>query len=149
LEHLKIIEDVRREFDIQFILVTHSPVFVNQTTIDHVYRFRLKDGATQIIIPSIEESEKNLTRILDLTNSAKIFFVNKAILVEGETDEYFLRFLLDRMQTTDSQPRPDASLNWKDRVGGFEIFNIKGKGGRVTWTNFLEEFGLQVYFIGD
>ncbi len=148
-EYLKIIEDVRREFDIQFILVTHSPIFVNQTTIEHVCRFTLKEGATQIITPSIKGTEKNLTKILDLTNSAKIFFVNKAILVEGETDEYLLRFLLDQMETATSQSRLNAGLNWKDRVGDFEIFNIKGKGERVTWTKFLEEFGLQVYFIGD
>jgi len=148
-EYLRIIEDVRRKFDIQFILATHSPIFVNQTTIAYVCRFTLKEGATQIITPAIKGSEKNLTKILDLTNSAKIFFVNKAILVEGETDEYFLRFLLDQMQTADRQPRPDAGLNWKDRVGDFEIFNIKGKGERVTWTKFLEEFGLHVFFIGD
>jgi predicted ATPase len=148
-EYLKIIEDVRRKFDIQFILVTHSPIFVNQATIDHVCRFTFKEGSTQIIIPSVEESEKNLTRILDLTNSAKIFFVNKAILVEGETDEYFFRFLLDQMQATGDQSRTDADLNWKDHVEDFEIFNIKGKGGRITWTKFLEEFGLQVYFVGD
>lgn len=148
-EYLKIIEDVRHKFDIQFILATHSPIFVNQTTIDHVCRFIFKEGSTQIIIPSIEESEKNLTRILDLTNSAKIFFVNKAILVEGETDEYFFRFLLDQIQATGGQSGTDADLNWKDHVEDFEIFNIKGKGGRMTWTKFLEEFGLQVYFIGD
>lgn len=149
LEYLKIIEDVRRKFDIQFILVTHSPIFVNQSTINHVCRFTFKKGTTQIIIPSIEESEKNLTRILDLTNSAKIFFVNKAILVEGETDEYFFRFLLDQIQATGGQPGTDAGLNWKDHVEDFEIFNIKGKGGQKTWAKFLEEFGLQVYFIGD
>src|SRR5262249_16239340 len=148
-EYLKIIEDVRHKFDVQFILVTHSPTFVNQNTIDHVCRFTYKEGATQIIIPSIKESEKNLTRILDLTNSAKIFFVNKAILVEGDTDEYFFRFLLDQIQTTGGQPGTNADFNWKDHVEDFEIFNIKGKGRRMTWTKFLEEFGMQVYFIGD
>jgi predicted ATPase len=144
-EYLRIIEDVRRRLDIQFILVTHSPIFVNQITIDHVYRFNNTDGETKIIKPIIDESQKTLAKILDLTNSAKIFFVNKAILVEGETDEYFWKFHLDQLKRS----LDENNAAWLKRIVDYEILNIKGKGGRRIWGEFLKKFGLQVNFIGD
>jgi len=39
--------------------------------------------------------------------------------------------------------------SWQKQIQDFEIFNIKGKGARKVWTEFLKGFGLAVYFIGD
>lgn len=145
-EYQAIINDVRGKLDIQFIIATHSPIFVGPDNIEDVYRFHKPDSCTEVVNPQITAPQKYLTKILDLTNSAKIFFVNKAILVEGETDEYFLKFFLDYLKAhaTDSTAPP-----WQSRISDFEIFNIKGKGARQTWTNFLSAFGLEVSFVGD
>jgi putative ATP-dependent endonuclease of the OLD family len=144
-EYLEIIEDIRQNFDIQFIIVTHSPIFVTSDTITHVYRFSKVNGNTIVIKPNIAESQKSLAKILDLTSSAKIFFVDRALLVEGETDEYFWRFHLDQLkrmsEETDAPPFQG--------ITNFEIFSIKGKGERATWTDFLNKFGLRVSFLGD
>jgi ABC-type uncharacterized transport system ATPase subunit len=145
-EYQSLLEEVRKEFDIQFIIATHSPIFVNERSISHVYRCVRRSGHTEIINPIITAPQKSLIKILDLTNSAKIFFVNKAILVEGETDEYFLNFLLKYLRASADDT---AALPWQKQIDDFEIFNVKGKGARNVWTEFLQKFGLQVFFIGD
>jgi putative ATP-dependent endonuclease of the OLD family len=144
-EYLQIIEDIRLSLDMQFIMVTHSPIFVTKDTITNVYRFINIDGKTAILKPTITESQKTLAKILDLTSSAKIFFVRKAILVEGETDEYFWRFHLSQLK----QSSKGDPASWKTQITDFEIFSIKGKGERAAWSGFLEKFGLQISFIGD
>jgi predicted ATPase len=145
-EYQAIITDILAKLDIQFIIATHSPLFVGINTIETVYRFFKTAGHTEIVNPIIATPQKSLTKILDLTNSAKIFFVNKAILVEGETDEYFLKFLLDYLKANEDDA---AAEPWQSKIDDFEIFNIKGKGGRQAWTEFLKAFGLEVFFVGD
>ena len=145
-EYQAIMREVMEKLDIQFIVATHSPQFVDVSSISQVYRFFQHAGHTEIVNPTVTASQKSLTKILDLTNSAKIFFVNRAILVEGETDEYFLRFFLDHLKAhaNDTTAEP-----WLRQIEDFEIFSIKGKGARTVWTEFLKGFGLQVCFIGD
>lgn len=144
--YLDLIEEVQKELDIQFIVATHSPIFVRQETIGHVFRCVKKDGRTEIINPIIATSQKALTKILDLTNSAKIFFVNRVILVEGETDEYFFRVFFDYLKNS---VEVGEEGSWQKQIEDFEIVNVKGKGARKVWTEFLERFGLHVSFIGD
>ncbi len=137
--YLDVIEEVKKRFDLQFIIATHSALFVDKETINDVYRFYMDEGGTRVINPVIEASQKSLAKILDYTNSSKIFFVDKVILVEGETDEYFYAFYFDWLK----------KISGNEKESGFEILNIKGKGERELWTDFLRKFGLNVFFIGD
>ncbi len=137
--YLKIIERIKDEFDVQFIFATHSPLFVNINTINNVYRFYQEKNSTRVIKPTIQtEEDKDLIRILNYTNSARIFFSNKVVLIEGESDEFFYRKFWDyyrKMKGVD-----------KDEV---EFINIEGKGRRGLWENFLKKFKVDAYFIGD
>jgi putative ATP-dependent endonuclease of OLD family len=140
---IEIIKEVKERFDIQFIAATHSPMFIDTDTIDDVHRFYLDDNKqTQIKNPHIEESQKSLIEILNYTNSSKIFFVDKVILVEGPTDEYFLRFYLEWL-------RKHGGDNWGQRATNYEILSIGGKERVDSWKGFLSRYGLKVYFIGD
>ena len=78
--------------DIQFIIATHSAIFVLPTTIEGVHRFFKEDKKfTKTTHPTISEDEKDLVQFLTYTNSSKIFFTEKVILVEGDSDEYFFQ----------------------------------------------------------
>lgn len=141
---LQIINDIGKQFNIQFIIATHSPVFVNKDNIDNVHRFHSNEmGEPTVKIPQIQESQKSLTEILDYTNSSKIFFVNKVILVEGKTDEYFFRFYIDWLR------RSDFKLSESMKMTSYEVLSIEGKQSVNRWKEFLRKFGLDTSFIGD
>ncbi|MEI7563962.1 MAG: TOPRIM nucleotidyl transferase/hydrolase domain-containing protein [bacterium] len=82
--------------------------------------------------------EASLVHLLKFENIAKIFFVNKIIMVEGETDEYFFEFYLRYLHTL-----PE----WKDKLRDYEIININGKGSYKIWKKFLSKFGISSFFI--
>jgi len=137
-KYLAIIEEIRSKLGIQFLLATHSPVFVNANTIDAVYRFYKKNGFTEVEKPTITESDNDLIHFLSYTNSSKIFFANKVILVEGYSDEYFFRYYLN---------------NFKKRkhvdISDIEILNMYGKGDSKKWRDFLQKYKITTFFIGD
>ncbi len=134
---LGLLTDIAKEYDLQIILATHSPCFISEKTISNVYRFYLAPGedVTKVIRPTLTPDQRVLLRVLELSNSTKIFFSRKVILVEGESDEYFMRFLLKKEYSQGAQ--------------GVEVLNIQGKGNRQEWIQFLSGMGLPTAFIGD
>jgi putative ATP-dependent endonuclease of OLD family len=125
-------------FDLQVFMVTHSPIFVDYETIRKVFRFyRDSSGFTRIIKAEIDQNDASLVRYLTYTNSSKIFFSNKIILVEGPTDEFFYRVFLNKII---------SSTNKQEDI---EILNIQGKNDFEGWRNFLDKYQIQNYYIGD
>ena len=141
--YIEIMKNAMESQNIQFIVATHSPVFVNETTVDGVHRFYLENGYTQIVKPTISTQQKHLVKILDYTNSSKIFFSNKVILVEGITDEYFFNHFLEDYKVV--QESQDKRINISD----IEILNLEGKTNYPFVKNFLNEFRIKSYFIAD
>lgn len=88
---LSLFEQVGSNLQLQCIIATHSSLLINETNIQYVHRFFMKNHETHVVAPlhSYREQEANLVQILRFTNTAKIFFVNKIIMVEGEIDELF------------------------------------------------------------
>jgi len=132
---LNLISDLAAEYDLQIILATHSPSFITERTISNVYRFYLDGDVTKIIRPALTPNQKVLLRVLELSNATKIFFARKVLLVEGESDEYFMRFFLKKEYPQEAQ--------------GIEVLNIQGKGNRQDWIQFLSGMGLPSAFVGD
>ena len=56
--------------------------------------------------------------MLKFDHIAKIFFVDIIILVEGETDMYFLSYYINYLKTLPQ---------WSDRIKNYEIITISGK----------------------
>ena len=140
-EYLKILEKLAKEQDVQYIIVTHSEGFISNKTIGHVKRFSLNEERNSVVCaPEITEDQKGLIKILNNTQAARVLFLNKVLLVEGQDDEYFFRDVIKRLQ-------PDLSQN----------INIYGVGGKdnissvnsLSFKDFFESFGLKVYFIKD
>lgn len=126
--------------DVQTILVTHSPAMIDKESISRTNRFGGPRGRSKIYFKeNFTTLEKNLVRFLNYTNNSKLFFANKVILVEGETDQYFFRAYLDEY------------INQLGVVNDqvIEIVDMGGKGMFLSWTKFLEELNIKHFFIGD
>lgn len=135
-EYLQVIKDLNKEQNCQYILVTHSEALINSSTINHVRRFSLnKDGNTEIKISPITDEQKILIQILDNTRSTYAFFAKKVLLVEGDTDRYFLKAVIQH-----KYPELDQEI---------AILHMIGKLNYDKWHNFFTNFGLIVYFIAD
>ncbi|MFA7286194.1 MAG: AAA family ATPase [Patescibacteria group bacterium] len=136
-QYMLLIEKVALDNDMQFILATHSPIFVSRETINNVFRFSKATHFTHVSHPPIAASDQELVRILNYTNSSKIFFSKKVVLVEGESDEFFYRRFYEHLQ---KQNRGDDNI---------EFLAIKGKGAKELWFDFLQKFDVMTFFIGD
>lgn len=137
-KYLDIIKSVKDDLKIQFIIATHSPVFVNSETIYSIYRFYKENGFSQIVKPTITEPEKDLIHFLTFTNSSKIFFANKVVLVEGDNDYYFFKYYLE-----------EYCKRLNAQKEGIEFLIIHGKGEFGKWKSFLNKYKIKTFYIGD
>jgi HsdR family type I site-specific deoxyribonuclease len=138
-KYVAIMNRIIEQLGLQFIIATHSPIFVNTDSIRGVHRFYKNEyNSTSVIRPEIDEEEKDLVRILNYTNSSKIFFSNKVILVEGPSDEFFYRNCLD-----------EYIKNKRIAVADIEVQSIQGKRDYPTWRGFLNKYKINSLFIGD
>lgn len=135
-EYLRIIEEINREQQCQYILVTHSESLINSKTIGKVRRFALNEKGHSIVkSPTIHEDQKSLVKILDNTRSIYAFFAKKVVLVEGDSDRYLFRAVFQEILPQHNQE--------------IAVLDIGGKGNLQRWKQFFTAFGLTVYYIGD
>lgn len=135
-EYLQVINDLNAEQNCQYVLVTHSEALINSNTINTVRRFSLSEtGHTEIYSPTLGTDQKNLIKILDNTRSTYAFFAKKVVLVEGDTDRYFFRAIVQ-----ERFPRKDQEI---------AVLHMGGKGGYVEWKRLFSDFGLNVACVAD
>lgn len=140
-KYLKILENLAKEQKIQCILVTHSEGFISDDTIKYIKRFSLNEERNSVMyVPEITEDQKGLIKILNNTQAARVLFLNKVLLVEGQDDEYFFRDVVKRLQPELSQNITIYGVNGKDNISSVNSLSFK---------DFFESFGLKVYFIKD
>ena len=135
-EYLKILENLAKEQGVQYIIVTHSEGFISNKTIGHVKRFSLNEERNSVVCtPDIREDQKKLIEILNNTWAARVLFLDRVLLVEGQDDEYFFRVAIKKLQ-------PDLSQN-------ITVYGVRGKDSISSFKSFFESFGLKVYLIKD
>jgi len=137
-----LLNNLSRQNGTQFFLSTYSALFINEDNITNVYRFIKNQGDTSVYNPQLKiaSDDAKLVHLLRYENLSKIFFVNKIIMVEGDSDLYFFSHYLKRLQ---EQP------GWEEIIGSYEIININGKGSYKSRYRFLNKFWIENYFIGD
>jgi predicted ATPase len=135
-EYLQVLRELNRTQNCQYILVTHSESLINSSTINSVRRFALNaNGHTSIFSPALSADQKSLIRILDNSRSTYAFFSKKVVLVEGDTDRYFFRALLQERHRPLEQE--------------IAVLHVGGKRELPKWRNLFSSFGLRVYAISD
>jgi predicted ATP-dependent endonuclease of OLD family len=135
-EYLLVVDEINRYQNSQYILVTHSESLISANTIRTVKRLFLDDNNHTVLrSPKLTTEQQTLIKILDNSRSTYAFFANKVILVEGDTDRYLFKAVLNILY---------PELNQE-----IAILDIQGKGNYEKWKTFFEAFGLKVYFICD
>ena len=135
-EYLQVIRELNKEQSCQYILVTHSEALINSSTINQVKRFSLtSDGYTAIKAPVLTTEQRILIKILDNTRSTYAFFAKKVLLVEGDTDRYFFKSIIQ-----EKYPELDQEI---------AVLETNGKGNYQEWSALFTSFGLLVYGIND
>lgn len=135
-EYLQVIRELNKVQSCQYILVTHSEALINSTTIASVRRFSLNlDGHTEMHFPRLSAEQKLLVKVLDNTRSTYSFFAKKVVLVEGDTDRYFFRAVIQVLYPTLDQE--------------IAILHAGSKTALEPWADLFSSYGLIVYRIGD
>ncbi|MDM1556318.1 MULTISPECIES: ATP-binding protein [Chryseobacterium] len=137
---LELFIDLSTNTQNQFIISTHSPVFINEKSYNHIFRI-YKNENNESQETTLKDSEgfnlKEVLHIINSTNNEKIFFSDIVILVEGITDRLVFQKILD-LQLQELNPSKII-----------EIIEIKGKTNAKTFTRFLENLKIPVFFIAD
>lgn len=137
---LELFFDLSIERGIQFFLVTHSPHFITQKSVKNVLRVYATDGESRVVpSPTLTESEKDLFLIINSFSSAKIFFADKIILVEGDVDNIIYSIILRKMQ---------AEIQ-TDKTETIEIIDVHGKNNLERFREFLSKWSIVSYRIAD
>jgi predicted ATP-dependent endonuclease of OLD family len=134
--YLKIIEKLVPGNNNQYIIATHSEVFISAKTILGVIRFSLdNEGYAKAYAPEPGPYLRIPVQILDNTRAAKALFHKKVILVEGPTDGYFFNAVL--------------AFKYPEYAQDIAVVILGGKDLYKHWQPFFASFGLDVSFIGD
>lgn len=135
-EYIKILNEIKKEQQCQYVLVTHSEALINSKSIEFVKRFYLDENKNSTVVsPEIKGDDKNSIKILDNYRSTHAFFCNKVLLVEGETDKYFFQEYI--------------KSKYPVKINQIAVLDVMGKGQYEKWKDFFEKFKIEVYFIGD
>jgi ABC-type lipoprotein export system ATPase subunit len=119
----------------QFLMATHSPVFVAPSSIQYVSRVFSKNQASEIVRldQASLPNRKHLFSIVNSQNNEKVFFTSRVILVEGVGDRLFFQKLLKRYAAISETQFNDVEIV---DVGGkhfFPAYQALLDACRVDW----------------
>jgi putative ATP-dependent endonuclease of the OLD family len=134
-----VFETLAKETRNQFILATHSPIFVSPASIQYVSRVFSQDQQSRIVRLNSEAlpEPKHLFSIVNSQNNESVFFSDKVILVEGISDRLFFDAVLKRLGVN-AGPSPV-----------FEIVSVGGKGFFKPYKILLEASQVRYAIIAD
>lgn len=127
---LRLFQDLAPERRNQFVIATHSPVFVSPETMQNVVRVyrQPNEGSQKVALRDIEEmpSRKQLVRMINSQNNERLFFADKVILVEGISDRIVIGSLIDQ-----------AVEHFKDNRS-IEVIDVGGKNNFLEYRRLLD-----------
>jgi len=121
----------------QFLLVTHSPSFINEKTIDNVVRIYLDNNRSKVVQPDKDSlpGSKELLHLINTLNNEKIFFADKVILVEGLSDRILFQALIENYKRNTQEV--------------IEALEVHGKNNFKKFRDFLNLFEIKNYIVAD
>jgi predicted ATP-dependent endonuclease of OLD family len=132
--------EMARTTNCQFIISTHSAVFINQNTIENIIRiYKTSDNSSQAIKVQGEylSNAKNLLHIVNSHNNEKIFFADKVVLVEGIMDRLIFEKLINYI------------LKKSNISEIYEVLEVHGKINLSKYREFLNVLSIKNYIISD
>jgi hypothetical protein len=124
----------------QFVITTHSPVFVTPDTVNSITRIYQKPGggSARISLKDVDLPEKkNLVRMINSQNNERVFFADQAVLVEGISDRLVVASLLD-----------SGSVRFANN-DAIEIIEVGGKGNFADYRKLLDALKTPAFIVAD
>lgn len=136
---LDLFKGLSRDTGNQFIITTHSAVFINIQTVSNLIRvFRKNKVSHQVNLSTASGiNVKDMLHLINSTNNEKIFFADLVILVEGITDDMVFQKLFSK------------ALAKHGILAVVEIVPIMGKGNIKKFRKYLNYLLIPFYFIAD
>lgn len=137
---LGLFRELSPERNNQFVISTHSPVFVTPDTINGITRIYSQPtrGSTRIALRDVVlPDKKNLVRIINSQNNERVFFADKVVLVEGITDRLVLASLLE-----------GTAARFANNEA-IEIVEVGGKTNFADYRTLLEALKTRSYIVAD
>lgn len=136
---LGLFERLSTETGNQFLLATHSPVFVSPASIQYVSRVYSREQRTDIVRLNSEAlpEAKHLFSIVNSQNNERMFFADKVVLVEGISDRIFFDAIFQKLGVTSGTTRT------------CEIISVGGKGFFAPYEALLKACQVPYAVIAD
>lgn len=98
---LDLFKDISPQRNNQFLIATHSPVFVTPDTVDNVIRISRRngnEGSDRVVLREVELPKKHkLVRMINSHNNERVFFADFVVLVEGISDRIIFSSLIQNV----------------------------------------------------
>jgi ABC-type lipoprotein export system ATPase subunit len=136
---LALFERLTLETGNQFLLATHSPVFVSPASIQYVSRVYAKEQKSNIVRIKSDHlpQAKHLFAIVNSQNNERMFFADKVVLVEGISDRLFLDAVFRHLGVYDRS------------VQTCEIISVGGKGFFSAYEKVLQACQVPYAIVAD
>lgn len=136
---LGLFEKLSAETGNQFLLATHSPIFVSPASIHYVSRVFSKEQHSEIVRLKNDAlpDAKHLFSIVNGLNNEKMFFADKVVLVEGISDRLFFDAIFKKLGLG------------KDSTQIYEVISVGGKGLFAPYEELLKACQVPYAVIAD
>lgn len=137
---IKLFIELSVETGNQFLMSTHSSVFITEETLNNVIRVYKNEENSSTAVhfnTTVQADTKDLLHIINSTNNEKIFFSDKVVLVEGITDRLVFQKMIQTLQK-------DMNMN-----KSIEVIDVKGKINLQKYREFLSAVGMKNWIIAD
>lgn len=138
---LRFLIRVQREQNCQIVISTHSASFLNEDTLPHVRRIYRRDQSSALSRPHSSEEDSNIlleaVKLLNAQQNERIFFTQKAVLVEGQSDFVIWQKLINILLEVFG-------------VGEIiEVIEVLGSANFGKYRKFLNLFEIESYIVAD
>ena len=127
---LSLFRDLSPERNNQFLIATHSPVFVSPDTIHSIVRLYRPagKGSHKVSLRDVADlpASKQLVRMINSQNNERMFFADTVVLVEGPSDRLVFGSLIER-----------ATERFKDNRA-VEVIEVGGKNNFEGYQKLLD-----------
>jgi putative ATP-dependent endonuclease of the OLD family len=136
---LGLFEKLSAETGNQFLLATHSPIFVSPASIQYVSRVFSTSQHSEIVRLKNEAlpEDKHLFSIVNSLNNERMFFADKVVLVEGISDRLFFDAVFRKLGLGEGSTQI------------YEVISVGGKGFFEPYEKVLKACRVPYAVIAD
>lgn len=138
---LRMMEEIRRDRKVQFIVVTHSPNFITRETLNKTFRIHRIKGESYIYKFNLSSgvSSQDQYRMIQWLGFQSVLFLDKVILVEGQTDRVIYGSLIETYYNA-------GTINDGEDI---QVVDVGGKKNITKFMELLKSFKIDTYAVVD